>query len=526
MKLHYKIMIVVTTAIILVIGFISLVANHQLKASMELHMGSAASDMAVVIANLPDLGQMLSEEREDGSIQGLIESLRILTRYQYIIIMDMEGIQYAYPYASGLYKPYKNGGEEAVLNEGKAYISADNNQLISAIRAFHPIYFEDEQVGAVLVGLLTDEVQKETEAQRENIEYALVIGMALGVILALYLAMDIKKSIFGLEPKEIALLVSERELILHSIEKGIIAIDQNGEVLICNRKSQMMLNLPMDDKCSIDHLSQTPIYDYMLEAIQSKSDIVNEQLFLPNQTRILISLCLMHDSSNQVIGAVASLENLTQVRVLAEELTDYRHLVDSLRAQNHEFMNKLQTISGLLQLGDHEEVLDYIDTLASKNSRLNHLLSEHIRDNKIAGLLLTKYALFSENKIDFIIDQDSFVDGLPAELNAEEACSIIGNLLENAMDAVGQEKVKKIVIFIDASQDHFIMEIYNSGPPVEEDILESIYEKGFSTKGGNRGYGLYLVRNIVENAEGIIDYIYDEGVRWYVNIPRDKSIDR
>jgi two-component system CitB family sensor kinase len=189
-------------------------------------------------------------------------------------------------------------------------------------------------------------------------------------------------------------------------------------------------------------------------------------------------------------------------------------------------MNKLQTISGLLQLGEHEEVLDYIDTLASKNSRLNHLLSEHIRDNKIAGLLLTKYALFSENKIDFIIDQDSFVDGLPAELNAEEACSIIGNLLENAMDAVGQEEQRKIVIFMDSNQDHFIMEIYNSGPPVDEDILECIYEKGFSTKGGNRGYGLYLVRSIIENAEGIIDYVYDEGVRWYVNIPRDKSIDR
>jgi two-component system CitB family sensor kinase len=519
-------MIVMTTVIILVIGFISLVANHQLKASMEQHMGSAASDLAVVIANLPDLGQMLAEQRDDGSIQELIENLRILTRYQYIIIMDMEGIQYAYPYDSGLYKPYKNGGEDDVLKDGRAYISADNNELISAIRAFHPIHYKYEQVGAVLVGLLTDEVQKENEAHRENIEYALVIGMVLGVILALYLAMDIKKSIFGLEPKEIALLVSERELILHSIEKGIIAIDQNGEVLICNKKSQMMLNLPMDDKCSVDHLSQTPIYNYMLDAMIRETDIKNEQLFLPNQTRILISLCLMHNSSNQVIGAVASLENLTQVRALAEELTDYRHLVDSLRAQNHEFMNKLQTISGLLQLGEHEEVLDYIDTLASKNSRLNHLLSEHIRDNKIAGLLLTKYALFSENKIDFIIDQDSLVDGLPAELNAEEACSIIGNLLENAMDAVGQGEQRKIVIFIDSNQDHFIMEVYNSGPPVDEAILERIYEKGFSTKGKNRGYGLYLIRSIIENAEGIIDYVYDEGVRWYVNIPRDKSIDR
>ncbi|MDF1616277.1 Spo0B domain-containing protein [Petrocella sp. FN5] len=526
MKLHYKIMIVVTTAIILVIGLISLVANHQLKASMEQHMGSAASDMAVVIAKLPELGQKLSEKREDGSIQRQIERLRVLTRYQYIIIMDMEGIQYAYPYKSGLYKPYKNGGEEGVLNEGKAYISADNNELISAIRAFHPIYYKDEQVGAVLVGLLTDEVQKENETHRENIEYALVIGMVLGVILALYLAMDIKKSIFGLEPKEIALLVSERELILHSIEKGIIAIDQKGEVLICNKKSQMMLNLPIDDKCSIEHLSQTPIYDYMLDAIRTESDIANEQLFLPNKTRILISLCLMHDSNNQVIGAVASLENLTQVRALAEELTDYRHLVDSLRAQNHEFMNKLQTISGLLQLGEHEEVLDYIDTLASKNSRFNHLLSEHIRDNKIAGLLLTKYALLSENKIDFVIDQDSFVDGLPTELNAEEACSIIGNLLENAMDAVNQGVQKKIIIFLDSNQDHFIMEIYNSGPPVDEEALAHIYEKGFSTKGNNRGYGLYLVRSIVDNAEGIIDYVYDEGVRWCVNIPRDKSIDR
>jgi two-component system CitB family sensor kinase len=225
-------MLMIAIVIALVIGFISIVINLQLNASIEAQMGNAANDMAIAVAQMTQISEGLHANNKDGSVQTIVESIRVQTRYQYIIIMDMDGIQYAYPYESGLYKPYKNGGESRVLKFGEAYVSADTNKLISAVRSFQPIYYKGQQVGAVLVGLLTDEVQIENESYRKSMELALIVALLMGILISFFMAKNIKKSIFDLEPKEIALLLSEREIILQSIERGIVAIDHRGDVLL------------------------------------------------------------------------------------------------------------------------------------------------------------------------------------------------------------------------------------------------------------------------------------------------------
>lgn len=517
MKLYYKLMILVSIVVMVVVGFISIVNRFQTEASLETQMGHAASDMAAAIAHIPGIEQKLASGEEDGAIQATIELLRSETRYQYIIVMDMEGIQYSYPYTSGLYKPYKNGGETRVLTSGEAYISADTNQLISAIRSFHPITYEGAQVGAVLVGLLTDQIYEENEEYGRNMETALVLGVVIGVICAFYLARNIKKAIYGLEPKEIAILLSERELIFQSIERGIIAVDPMGEILLCNSQAKLLLGIKPSDEHKSISLTSELMQKQVMAAMSCQCNSANSTIVLENKVTVLMSLCLMHDSNNQVLGAVISLEDLTQVRALAEEITDYRSLVDTLRAQNHEFMNKMQTISGLMQLESYEEAIDYIELLTKNNQKLHHLLTEAIRDNKIAGLLLTKYADYSEKKIDFTIASDSSLTALPSSLSSDVACSIIGNLLENSVEALATSNIKELSIYVEGDENHFNIEIHNSGPAITVD-KETLFKTGFSTKGDHRGYGLSLIEELVLNAGGTIYWENDEGVKWYVSI--------
>lgn len=517
MKLHYKLMILAAIGVIVVVGFISIVNRYQMDGFLETQMGSAAADMSATIAHMSEIGRLLASGTKDGSIQSLIEKVRKETRYQYIIVMDMDGIQYSYPYTSGLYKPYKNGGEGKVLETGLPYISADANELISAIRSFHPIEYNGDQVGAVLVGLLTDQVQAENTVYRRSMESALVIGLLIGIFGAYFLAVNIKKSIYGLEPKEIAVLLGQRELIFQSIERGIVALDQNGRISLCNTTAKELLSFKgIDEDASIKLVSKA-ISEKFEEAMACECNSMNETIILNNNETVLMSLCMMRDSSNTILGAVISLEDLTQVRKLAEEITDYRMLVDTLRAQNHEFMNKLQTISGLIQLEDYEELLNYIEHLSQKNYQLHHLLSEHVSDKKIAGMLLTKYAIYAEKKINFVIDPHLSITGLPPMLSSDAACSIIGNLLDNSMDAVSKSTDKSIHMWIEADDEGFDLEICNSGPPITKD-QDRIFKPNYSTKGPGRGYGLYVINEIVTNAKGRISYENDEGVKWHVTI--------
>lgn len=358
MKLHYKIMITVSlmiTIFVIVFGYISF---RHIGLSIENQMANSAMDYAKTIASMEDIQRGLADEVSYMEIQELVESYRKETRYQYVIVMDMEGIQYAYPYNSGIGGKYKNGGEEKVLQEGIAEKSADRNKLISSIRAFAPVFHEGEQVGAVLVGLLTDEVQKENSAGRWNVQISLVIGLFLGFLIAYLLAKNIKEATFGLEPKEIGLLLSQRELILKSIGQGMIAVDCNSTILIMNKTARKLLSLPKDAIGQSLNKYHGEFLEYINEIIQSENNSQEEIKLIDNHTSLMVRTCLMRDPNQQVVGAVSSLESFTYARQMAEDITDYKGMIDSLRAQSHEFMNKLHTVSGLIQLQAYDEALD------------------------------------------------------------------------------------------------------------------------------------------------------------------------
>lgn len=523
MKLHYKILMSVSAMIAFVVAVLAIVVYSQFNATLKAQMEFSAMDMATTFASMGDIQHGLQNGATPEQIQSIVEPIRKNTRYQYIIVMDMTGKQYSYPYESGLGKPYKNGGESRVLDQGETYLLADSNQLISAIRAFVPITHDGKQLGAVLVGLLTDQVKVESEIHQRSLELALVVSVCIGIIVAYFLSMNIKKSIFGLEPKEIGLLLSERDLIFQSMDKGIIAVDTKGKLLLSNDKARTLLGLPTEADNQVLSAYASGLSSRLMQALEKRTGCENETFAIHGANTVVINVCLMHDSKHEVTGVVASIEDLIQARAFAEEITDYRALVDTLRAQNHEFMNKLHTVSGLLQLGHLDEAIDFVDQISQGSSQLDHLLTEHIRDHKLAGLLLSKYNQFSEKRVQLEITDESHLVELPDKLNSEELCSIVGNLLDNSFDSIIESDVaeRKISFFINDLSDMLEIEIYNTGPEIDEMTGDAIFNKGYTTKKDGQGIGLYLVKSIVSSIGGTIEWQNDEGVFWHVVIPFD-----
>lgn len=526
MKLQHKLFMVISTVILVVVGFVSLVFNLQSNALADTQMRSASMDMAQAIASNQMVAKALNDAKKDDSIQDLIQPLMTSTRYQYIIVMDMEGIQYSYPYESGLYKPYKNGGEKEVLLKGMPTVSLDTNELITAIRAFYPIEYSGKQVGAVLVGLLADTIHNENKVHLRTMEYTLVISIVIGLVAAFILSRNVKASIFGLEPKEIARMLTEKELIIDTIERGIVAINNEGITTMHNKKARELVG---NERCSLENCRLEEcvpeLSKYIEEVRVTNNHIVNESCILNKNQKVLLNICGMYDGHHKPLGMLISIESLTDVKKLAEEITNYKALVDTLRSQNHEFMNKLQILSGLIQLNKLDDALDYIEAQTTMSSHIRHILNEHIREPQIAGLLLAKYEVMSERKIDFSFDHESDLEALPTNVSVEDVCTIVGNLLDNSMDALASSCHRRIELYIYGDEDGFMLEISNTGPAILEDV-ENIYSKGYTTKGDGRGYGMYLVKSIIDAVDGKIYLENGEEVVWHVFIKNNQNNDR
>src|SRR5262249_36577392 len=136
----------------------------------------------------------------------------------------------------------------------------------------------------------------------------------------------------------------------------------------------------------------------------------------------------------QVVGAISSFRDQTEVQRLARELNGTRSHLDALRAQAHEFANKLHTIGGLLELGWPEQAVRFIKATTPAQQELIEELPRRIADPALAALLVGKASVAAERGIRLEVSPDSRV-GAAGDLS-EDLVTIVGNLVENAFDAV------------------------------------------------------------------------------------------
>ncbi len=522
MNIQYKISILMGVMLLVVFGALGLTIGEQFQDNLENQMGFNAMDMAVTIAALDEVEETLAFKHDYRPLHEKIEKIKSKTRFQYIIVMDMNGIQYSYPYNNGLGKAYKNGGEERVLSEGEAYVSADRNVLISAIRAFTPVYYEDKQVGAVLVGLLTDKVHKENAAYLRKIHLALIIGGVMGLIGALLLAKNIKKSTYGLEPKEIALLLGQREIILESLKLGILAVDNEFRIVWINQ-------IAIDEFGISRAFIMKDVRDYypklgevVQRVMQTELPQYNEEIRIHSELTLMSSHTITRDPSGEISGVVTSFENMTKVKKMAEELIGYKKMTSALRAQNHEFMNKLQTISGLIQLEEFDEALDFISEESKKRLDLAAILTQNIKKTHVAAILLAKYNQVTEAKYDLEIDMSSRLENIPTKLHEDELCSIIGNLIDNAQEAFSGGVGSEIKVKIVENVSGILLQVKDDGPGIHLAIKDNVFDRGITTKASSRGLGLNIVKDIVDNSGGSIQLESENGTLFTIEIPWDE----
>ncbi|MEH7118416.1 ATP-binding protein, partial [Neobacillus vireti] len=224
-------------------------------------------------------------------------------------------------------------------------------------------------------------------------------------------------------------------------------------------------------------------------------------------------------------GVVLTIRTEFEIEQLFDEVSKIKSYSENMRALNHEFLNKLNTIYGLLSIGEYDKARKLISSEVEERQSTIVFLMTAVKDPMLVACLLGKTNRSKELKVDLQIDQESFLSELPHSIDTKLLVTILGNIIDNAMEAAKEKQEAEAIVtvsFTDIGRD-LIFDIQDNGFGIPDDQETIIFTEGFTTKPGkNRGIGLSIVRNSIEQLNGQI-YItksYLGGSKFTLVIPK------
>lgn len=503
-----------------IIAFSFLVAGIFLLSNLaqehEETLGQRAMLIARTISDIPDIQKQLEQsdlQQAQQIVNGIVHEIEIINKAKYIVVMNMDRIKLSHPSPKQLGEKSNSTDMHAAFSENY-YISKAVGEQGKVIRAFVPILNEQKkQIGVVVVGI---DLPTFTDILNENIK-EIFVTVLLSILFSTWgafaLGRHIKRQMFGLEPQEIAKVYVERTETFNAMHEGIIAVDKNMMITIFNKKASRILGVGGNPKKYIGKNIYDVLPDTRLpEIVESGRAVYNQEIYVNNHS--ILSNRIPIFVNGETAGAVAVFKDLTEFKQLAEELTGVKAFVQALRIQTHEYKNKLHTIAGLLQLGHHQQALNYLSQVKIQHDQVTKFLNERIYNENISGLLLSKISRGTELGIKVTIDEESQLTRFPELLDHHDFVLLFGNLIENAFDAlIGIERdQKEVSISIDDNDGMLAIMVSDNGIGIPKENLEKIFENGFSTKQNeNRGIGLFLIHEIVKKGNGTIEITSEVG---------------
>ncbi len=385
----------------------------------------------------------------------------------------------------------------------------------------------------VSVGYLLDRLQDRIEPFAWFLIAMTLLVVAANALVSNYASRKFQRAILGFEPEEIGRLYGELDVTMSTIKEGVLSIDANGVLRSINRSAAHILGLEpaqVLNKPLSDALPASDLYR-VLETGQEDHDI---ELYL-NQKRLIANRSPVY-VDGKIVGAVSSFRLRDEISELTEQLSQTKEYADLLRSQTHEHRNKLNTISGLVQMGELDAVQQLIGQETAHYQGLIEFLRDTIKDPLVAGMLLGKTERARELGLELVVEEGARLEPLSAWLNPEDITTILGNLIDNAFDAtmsaIAQEgnfarSRRTIEVSISDYGTEVILEVQDQGCGLPTQFsTEQLLEKGISSKATSmRGVGLYLVNQLAARYGGSIEMAENDkfGTRMTVYLPKEEQ---
>ncbi|WP_210502566.1 sensor histidine kinase [Nocardioides xinjiangensis] len=330
------------------------------------------------------------------------------------------------------------------------------------------------------------------------------LGLGLGAAGSFLLSRLIRRRTRGLEPAAIAALADQREALLHSIREGVVAVAEDGTVTVLSDSARELIGLepgPAGDVVgrNVDELDlDAAVRDLLADDAEIRDHVVvlADRVLVVNRNPVV--------EGSRRVASVTTLRDRTELLALQSELSARESITNTLRAQTHEFHNQLHTISGLVQLGEYDEVSRLVGTLSRRRAEISDAVTARVEDPAVAALLIAKTSLASERGVELRVSDGSDLPRLDPE-SSTDVGTVLGNLVDNAVDASVSVGGTGVEVELGLDDGAVRLAVADTGPGVPSEVLSEIFRRGWSSKAPTvegRGVGLALVQVVCERRGG------------------------
>lgn len=506
MSVSRKLMV---TDCLLVLGMTVLMGALLLPAqlqSMESDLEDEIAWTARLLAEDGEVKEALGAGRVSGELMEWLDGLSGASEdVDYIVVAGKDSIRLYHPDHSRIGEPFSGGDEGEILAGGEPYISTSLGSSAIQRRAFHGVYSrEGEVLGFVMASASLSTIRQEQREMLLGFAGIFAVILSLGLLSAGMIAGNIRKSLLGFEPRTFARMFLQREEILDKLAESIAAVDREGRVLYANSPARKLLGeggFPEGSELGRE-----------VKACLGTGDGKTEIMTQLGDSALLASI-MPFGTGEEDGGMLVIMHDRTEVVRMGEQIAGMNHMVEALRANTHEYLNRLHIISGLLQVGAVDEAVRFIDRSAAVTRGSCQVIVSQIEDRTVAALLLGKTSRAAELDILFSLRRDSFLAKSSPYLTTRELVVILGNLVENAFDAAaGAEGVRQVEVFVQSSSEGIVISVTDTGCGMTAEQIRRIRAGRYSTKGEGRGTGMQLVQEIIRERKGYLEIESEPGV--------------
>ncbi|AXJ10705.1 sensor histidine kinase [Arthrobacter sp. PM3] len=513
-----------------------------------LEAGRRMEGIATTVADAPFVLQAASAADPSALLQPYALKVMNDADADFVTIMAPDRTRWTHPRNEELGKPYIGSIEEAL--GGRVFTEVVAGTLGPSVRTIAPVKDADGKVRALVAAGVTVGTVDVAVSGRLPALLAISLGLLVGGSVASWLlGRYLRRVTRGWGPEELGQLFAYYESVLHSVREGVILIDPKGKVVMYNDQAAELLGLAKQSpdggsepgRRAAPSLAELPLAPSLKELFESGRTALDEihltgsRVLVVNQGPAVgpastawrqrrAAANPVHDAhahGAHVYGTVATIRDRTEIESLGSELETMRTLSDALRAQTHEHANRLHTIVSLMELGRAPEALDF----ATKDLELSQSLTDDlvgsIEEPVLGALIMGKVAEAHERGVELILNTggSTAVTGLAVQ----DLVAILGNLLDNAIDAAAEAPPPRLVeLSVVSAGDSLEITVEDSGPGIDPAAVEDVFRHGFSTKTPGpfgRGLGLALVRQAVHRLDGTMTITSPAGALFRVTLP-------
>ncbi len=525
-RLSTQILLLQLSIIVLTVGVGFVVSVVEVRKQLDTSAGRRSLVIARTVASIPEIGRAFTLPHPERTIDPIAERIRMATDASFVVVANRRGIRYSHPIRAKIGTSLADDPGEPIgpVLAGHDFIGVQNGSIGRSVRA--KVALRDARgriVGLVSVGVLERKISDALVADLPVVLIPPLLGLLLGAIGSVLLARRVKRQTFGLEPNEIAGLLEQREAMLHGIREGTVATDTAGRVTLVNDEARRLLDLDehVVGRTLVDAVPPGHVREVLAGTAAGPDQVVlvGDRVLVVN--RMPVSL------RGREIGAVVTLRDRTELEGLLRELNDVRSLADALRAAEHEFSHRLHVLAGLIELGRKTEALAFIAQSSLVHQALVESIVESIGEPTLVALLLGKAAVASERGIDLRIGKGTSL--LEENRDTRELVTVVGNLVDNALDSVAQLEGGVVEVTIREDEAGVLVRVRDSGPGVDPALVDEIFRDGFTTKvatgAGRRGLGLALVSQTVRRRPGgYVRVEHDDGAVFTAFLAREREL--